>query len=437
MKKLIIFACIVLSALQTYAQSGTNSPYSQYGLGIIADQSNGFNRGMNGVGIAFHDHDNMNFLNPASYSAVDSMTFIFDAGLSLQLTNFSENGVKKNAKNADFEYVTAAFRVIRHLGLGFGIVPFSNVGYNFSSEKPLDEGYDPTNSNIKYTTTTTNNGKGGVHEVFVGLGWEPMKNLSVGFNLGYIWGEINKTVVSSYSDSYASTLRKEYDYVVKNYTLDLGAQYSYNLNPLDQLTLGATYRLGHDLNSDSDLRIISNDTTALHARNALSMPTRLGIGVGYTHGTRWRAGIDYTMEKWADAKYPVVSEGDNPLKANSYEAIKGMFMDRHKINIGGEYCENDKGRTFLSRVHYRLGASYSTPYLKINGVDGPKETSVSLGFGFPIINGYLTSGKRYPVVNISAQWAHMSMPNAITENTFRINVGLTFKERWFSKWKFE
>ena len=33
-------------------------------------------------------------MNPASYSAVDSLSFIFDAGLSLQLTNFDEGGHK-------------------------------------------------------------------------------------------------------------------------------------------------------------------------------------------------------------------------------------------------------------------------------------------------------------------------------------------------------
>jgi hypothetical protein len=25
----------------------------------------------------------------------------------------------------------------------------------------------------------------------------------------------------------------------------------------------------------------------------------------------------------------------------------------------------------------------------------------------------------------------------ITENTFRINIGMTFNERWFAKWKVE
>jgi hypothetical protein len=43
---------------------------------------------MNGVGLGLRPHNPINYLNPASYSAVDSLNFIFDAGLSLQLTNF-------------------------------------------------------------------------------------------------------------------------------------------------------------------------------------------------------------------------------------------------------------------------------------------------------------------------------------------------------------
>lgn len=97
------------------AQSGTNSPYSQFGLGVLADQTSGFNRGMNGLGLGFREHNQVNYLNPASYSALDSLTFIFDAGVSGQITNFEENGQKKNANNADLEYVVAGFRAFRHI----------------------------------------------------------------------------------------------------------------------------------------------------------------------------------------------------------------------------------------------------------------------------------------------------------------------------------
>ena len=45
------------------------------------------------------------------------------------MTNFEENGVKKNANNSNFEYVVAGFRLLPHVGMSFGIIPFTNVGY--------------------------------------------------------------------------------------------------------------------------------------------------------------------------------------------------------------------------------------------------------------------------------------------------------------------
>lgn len=107
---------VAMSCEFAYAQSGTNSPYSQYGLGVLSDQAAGFNRGMNGLGLGFHEHNQINFSNPASYSSLDSLTFIFDAGVSGQITSFKEGGNKKNAQNADFEYVVAGFRAFKHLG---------------------------------------------------------------------------------------------------------------------------------------------------------------------------------------------------------------------------------------------------------------------------------------------------------------------------------
>ena len=54
----------------------------------------------------------VNYLNPASYSAIDSMTFILDAGISGQVTNFNENGVKKNAITPTLVFITLAVIII-------------------------------------------------------------------------------------------------------------------------------------------------------------------------------------------------------------------------------------------------------------------------------------------------------------------------------------
>ena len=113
MKRNIILAIAFgVGAFSANAQSGTNSPYSQYGLGILTDQSQGTSRGMNGVGLALRKGNVVNSLNPASYSAVDSLTMIFDVALSGQVTNFKEGNGKKNANNADFEYAVGSFRLM-------------------------------------------------------------------------------------------------------------------------------------------------------------------------------------------------------------------------------------------------------------------------------------------------------------------------------------
>ena len=52
-------------------------------------------------------------------------------------------------------------------------------------------------------------------------------------------------------------------------------------------------------------------------------------------------------------------------------------------------------------------------------------------FGIPIVNAY----NNRSLLNISAQWVRQDSKVFITENTFRINIGLTFNERWFAKWK--
>ncbi len=84
-------------------------------------------------------------------------------------------------------------------------------------------------------------------------------------------------------------------------------------------------------------------------------------------------------------------------------------------------------------LRYRFGVGYSSPYIKVNGTDGPKEITMSAGIGIPIINGW----NNRSIVNIGVQWKNFSGKNMLTENTFLINIGITFNETWFAKWKFK
>jgi hypothetical protein len=424
MKKILAAALLTMTTISGYAQSGTNSPYSQYGLGVQSDQTSGFNRGMNGLGLGFREHNQVNYINPASYSAIDSLSFIFDVGISGQVTNFKEGEQKVNAKNANFEYVIAGFRAFKHLGVSFGVLPFTNIGYNYTSSSDLS-------STTSYTNTYS--GDGGLHQVFLGSGWEPLKNFSIGVNLGYIWGEINRSVVNSYTDAYINSLSRYYTSNIRSYLLNFGAQYTLPLTKKDAVTLGVTYVLGHKFSGDADLNVISTnsqtgvaDTTAFSIGKAYEIPSMYGAGIMYNHNNQLKVGFDYQMQKWSGVDYPTYQVNNH---VPSYVLTSGVYKNRQKFTLGGVYCYGENDRHFLRRVQYRFGASYTTPYYYINNMEGPKEYSVSAGFGIPILSN------NRPYLNISGQFVHADATGLIRENTFRINIGLTFNENWFMKWK--
>lgn len=431
MRKLFVAVLLTALTLTAAAQSGTNSPYSQYGLGVMSDQTSGFNRGMNGLGIGAREHNQINYLNPASYSALDSLTFIFDIGVSGQLTNFKEGSTKVNARNADFEYAVAGFRAFKHVGVSFGIIPFTNIGYDYSLTEYINTEL------TEYYTNTFSADAGGLHQIYFGVGWRPIKYVSIGINASYLWGEYERSIVNDYSDSWVNSLSKYYTAEITSYKLDFGLQLILPLNRSNRVTLGATYSPGHKLGSDPECLVIStnsstsvSDTTSYSISNGLEIPDMMAFGFMWEHKNRLRIGVDYSLQKWGKTstpEYVVVNE------VPYYRLNDDFYEDRHKWTVGGEYCKNEYSRKFIDRVRFRAGASYATSYYKINGADGPDEISVSAGFGVPIVNNY----NNRSILNVSVQWARQSAKNMITENTFRINIGITFNERWFNKWRVE
>jgi hypothetical protein len=364
MKKLLFSGLLLgFGTLSMMAQSGTKSPYSQYGLGILADQSQTANRGMGGVSQGLRSGSQVNMQNPASYSAVDSLSMIVDAAVSGQFTNFKEGGSKVNAKTANIEYATALFRVFPKFGVSLGIVPYSNIGYSYSR------------SQIVGTSTTmmaeNHDGSGGLHQAYLGLGYELFKGFSIGANASYLWGDYSRTIsmVSSESDSY--WLIKTYEAEISSYKLDFGMQYQHRLSKKGVLTVGATLGLGHKLGADPEMSIYNlasgGDTTKIS--NGLSIPMTIGGGLTYIHNQSLTVGADYLLQRWGSVDYPMVSEA-----TGKYELVKGIYKDRHKVMAGIDWLPSPDplARGFLKHVHYRLGASYATPYYKINGQEGPR-----------------------------------------------------------------
>lgn len=431
-----IFTSLLLASatLPLAAQTnGSNSPYSRYGFGLLGDRGNAFNKGMAGTAYGMQNGKELNTKNPASYAAIDSLTFLFDLGLSMQNGNIAQGGVKTNAKNSSVDYVTAGFRVAKNVGMSLGLVPFSTIGYNTSSKEEIQA------SNQVLTKTTTFSGDGGLHEAYIGVGWAPFRRFSIGMNAGYLWGDLSHTVLMNFDDSNINSTRQAYETDIRTYKADFGLQYVQPLDKKNTLTLGLTYGLGHDIKRDAyyyNQKVVTGSSASgdtLVCRNAFQLPHTLGAGITWTHDSSLRVGVDYTFQKWADMKFPMVVE--NAAGALDYVGRKDLFTDLHKVSLGMEYVKNPEGLRWRQRVRYRAGFSYQTPYTKIGGVDGPQHFLASVGVALPITNMHNSRS----LINFSAQYERVKpkMAGMITENYIRFSIGLTFNERWFMKWKAE
>lgn len=434
-KWIFITACVLSGVGSSSAQSsGCNSPYSRYGWGMLSDESQGFNKAMGGVALGYRSKDMLNRQNPASYSAIDSMTFLFDVGLSMQNGRWTEAGKSVNALNTTLDYIEAGIHLFKNVGASIGVRPISIVGYNFSSQQTLpdNDGYG------EKIATSAFEGNGGMHQAWLGMGWQVVKPLSLGFNMGYIWGDYQHNTSLSYNETNVQNLARMYKGTINTYSLDLGVQWTQKISKKDVVTVGMTWGFGHEIDGKSTFinqkrtssSIVGADTS--YTYKSFELPTSYALGVTYRHAEQLTLGLDYSSQLWKDCKFPSLVE--SATSAN-YASTSGTFRNRSKLALGAEYVPKPDGMRVRDHIAYRLGASYSTSYIQVNNGSGPKEYLVSAGLGLPIVNNYSTRS----TLNVAVQWQHFepAANTKIKEDYIKFCVGLSFNANWFNKWKIE
>jgi long-subunit fatty acid transport protein len=428
----LVLGAICLFPLVAEAQTnGSNSPYSRYGFGLLSDRAQGFNKGMSGLAYGMRNGTELNMKNPASYASIDSLTFLFDVGFSLQNANLNQNGSKVNAHNTSYDYLSLGFRASERLGMSLGLMPYSTIGYSFSSSEAMADNRD-------ITQTNTYSGDGGLHEVYAGIGWNPFKPVFVGMNVGYLWGEVTNTVLASFSQTTVASRRRQYTADIRSYKLNFGFQYAAAFDKNNRFVLGAAYELGHDIRSngyyyDQTIQSSTTEGDTLVAKNAYALPHSVGVGFSWKYKEKLSVGVDYNWQQWSTVKSPTLVDAADGGKL--YTSATGSFTDMHKVTVGAEYVADPAGLHWRERVRYRVGFSYTSPYTKVNGVNGPKDYLVSAGVALPIINTY----NNRSLLNISAQYERVKpqVAGMISEHYLRLCIGLSFNERWFMKWKVE
>jgi hypothetical protein len=404
-KRYIVLVFASVMAIGVGAQNATSSPSSRFGYGELNDNLPSAYRAMGGVGIGMRSNKAINSAQPASYTACDSMTFMFDIAGSFLYTNYGDSYGMRNRLNGNLEYVTVQFPIWRqHIAFSAGVTPYSASGYNFSLS-------DSVNSDYHYTHTYS--GEGGFTQVYGGLSFNICNWVALGANVYYMFGDITKSRTQSFleADVMGAT---QTDYLkINSLRLRYGIQFFHTFGK-HTIVLGGVFENKQRFSRSEymQVEITSNDTVET-LQNAFEMPLMYGAGISYNYANRLTIALDYQCQDWTDVLF---FDKNNVLRA------------RERWMMGLEYRHDPTSRTYAHRICWRLGANYTTSYSMNTSMP---EIGASIGIGFPL----RTVGT---VINTTFEYVHrgsMNTNEALQENSLRFIVNATIAENWFFKRK--
>lgn len=437
----LLIAFLTITTVILAQQVGSNSPYGRYGFGVLSNPALGASEAMGGISYGLRRSQQVNPGNPASYSELDSLTFIFDLGVSAQLSSMSDGVNSRDFYNGNLDYIALQFPLFRNMGGSMGLLPYSKVGYNFGNRRSL--------SDIQYLETYR--GTGGLSQVYFGAAWEPFKSLSIGANVSYLFGNFSHSRISTPVTSNALISEGKNRFSIRELKYDLGLQYSYNISNTKSITFGAVYSpqittkadvYSSVMNYTSDpyqspnlepIQIISSDTLS---GEGFQIPQTFGAGLTY-QTENFLVGVDGTYQLWKNSAYS--SQLDGLTDNNRYN-------DLYRINAGAEYVIDPYSQNFFNRIRFRGGISYSNSYINVSvsnpessqniGMGSYNEYGINIGLGLPfhdLRTGHLS------MLNIGFGYSRQD-PNSqfmVGQDMFKISVNMNVNELWFFKRQFE
>lgn len=435
-KKLVI-VFIAIFAIQGYAQQGTASPYSFYGIGSLKFKGTVENRSMGGLSI-YTDSIHVNLRNPASYAS-ENLTFYnkesrpikFTVGGSYSSINLKSATSSDKASATTFDYLALSVPIGK-FGLGFGLMPYTSVGYKLESV------------NGSGNVVNRFRGEGGVNKAYLSLGYLIAKGLSIGVDAQYNFGNIQNATIEFLYDNqdvltqYQSRESNRSDLSGLNF--NIGLSYKNKLNEKLELVSGITFSPESNLTSKNErtfstitinantgqefaINSIEADLEAIGLKETeLILPSKFSFGAGIGQPRKWFVGAEYTSQK--------TSSFSNAL----YSSSATTFEDASTISIGGFYIPNYNSLNgYFKRVVYRAGIRSEKTGLNINN-ESIKEFGISFGVGLPVGNVRAFSNAN---VGFEIGKRGTTNSNLIQENFVNFQLSLSLNDRWFNKRKYD
>ena len=443
-RRILVASVLLLGAVTMMAQPKFNSPYSRFGLGDLANSNLPSLNGMGDIGAAFRDPFHLNIVNPASLTSLTSTAF--EIGLDVRYSSWSSgtSNLEENVWSGNISHVALAFplkngftRVLEgkksdwEMGMAFSLIPKTQVGYNIRTQELVENSDDPVNYE--------NTGEGGINSLNWGYGVS-YKELSLGVNVGFLFGSIRNNAIGSLLTTNSFEYIKENDFNVNGVLLNFGGQYNIILpdakatkdgNPSQKkITIGAYAAL------NSDVRVTEN-SLIFRERQALGFavrdtfefkneeetdgiyPGEIGIGVHYVHENKLRVGINYTRQGWS--KY--VNEA----------APNDNFSDATTFSVGASYTPNFKNyKSYWERINYKAGFVTRNDYRSVLN-NSLTNYGVTFGFGLPVI----LPRQGVSFVNLGFELGRFGTEESLQETYAQLSLGFTLNDNsWFFKRKF-
>ena len=432
-ERIFLLTVFLVIGVCVHAQNGTYgaySPYSIYGIGDISKEGTAYNKSMGGVGIANRNNRFINIQNPAAVTARDSLAFMADFGLVQGNTVYSQ-GDRKSAHNTFNIYdFVMTFPIYRSSAFKVGITPYSDMGYDFSSIETNPEIIGNT-GNITYDSK----GSGSVYQAFFGAGVTFWKRLSVGADMIYYFGNLDKITNMDYSDASYRSLNSGSELTVRGLTGKFGLQYEQKLGGNVSMVIGATYKLGTNMKGYSTNYRYANQSSVTDtlkynvdtlAKTGVRFADEIGVGIAFKGGDKWSAEFDYIRSDW---------RGTGLDKAAGF-AVNGQSVFTSAVSqsfrAGFEIVPNRNDiRYYMKTCSYRVGVYYDQAYYKMDG-NNVNSMGITLGMTLPVF-------RLYNGISIGVDLGQRASTrnNMIRERYATFNIGFNIHDIWFRKVQYQ
>jgi len=415
-RKFLVVLFFLISFV-SFAQQGSASPYSFFGIGDVRFKGTHDMNAMGGLSIV-PDSIHINLKNPASYSGLKLTTFTI--GGSYNATKFKSNTESENAKRITLDYLAVAFP-LKKMGFAFGLIPYSSVGYKIKNQ--YDDG-------VIIDSLNRYSGTGGLNKAFLGFGYKFSK-FSVGAEMAYNFGRIETESIKYIGVSQNGSQESNVS-TMSGLDIKIGAMYNAKITKKLDLYSGITYSPQSDLNSSNERTVFTvryvGDLTpipqdyldVINSKTVIQMPSTFSIGAGVGESKKWIIGTEVTFK------------ASNTFSNRISDVTNVSYENGTKYTLGGYYIPNyNSFDNYFKKVTYRGGFRYENTGLVVNNLP-IKDYAFTGGLGLPV-------GGTFSNLNLGFELGRRgtARANLIEENYVNIILSLSLNDKWFTPRKYD